>query len=975
MGTSRTGWHRRGSASLGVAAAIACGLFCLLPAGTFGTNLPGAAGAPPPLCVPPAPCVPPGTSGPGEPNEWRELSAAGHLAPSPRSASAAAYDPSASAVILFGGRSATGEPLGDTWEFSRGAWTPLTVAGPSPRWGASAAYDPLTGRLVLFGGENATGPLADTWTFNGSAWRLLPTLAAPSPREDAAVVYDPVLQGILLFGGSPGGPIAANDTWVFSDGGWERLGGSLQGAPAPLEGPELVYLPNASMVLLEGAPQATGVGPGASGSEWSLVGTRWSPMAADGPLPPARAGAAFASDPPDGSAVLFGGWSVGPSEIGAARSDTWVYRDGAWANQTLSLSTAPEARSEAAAAYDPMAGGVIVVGGTGATGTLGDSWAYGAIPLAITVRVSPTSGESPLNASFEATIQGGSPPYRSNWTFGDGEGSGDAANATHEYVGVGTYQAQLVVNDSAGGSASVSVTIHVLTSWEAAHQWGELSVPASRAPSPRWSAQAAYDPPIEAGLMFGGELSNGAAANDTWEFVDGVWFNLSANLSVAPGARWGGALAYDPSAGDLVLFGGAAASHTYNDTWTYSPAVGWQEIPTDTAPSPRVFAAFVDDPALGADLLFGGGIRSAGGGWTIYNDTWEWRNGAWTNLTSPLIRGPPPTIGASLSYDSLTGELLMFGGSALPPGGTPGTCYPDAELWVFAGDQWTLSTSANPPTDRLLSASAFLPAEGSTVVFGGAEARNGACGAGGDTWSYSNATWTNISGGIEVTPPSRSAAAALYDAQAGVFVLFGGDENGLALNDTWVYPAILNESSTTSTQETSGASPGNPNGSGGSGPGNTSTGGSGAFTVGYTISGSASPEPDLVRFSATETGGVGPFVVSWYFGDSSPSAIGANVTHSYTLAGDFEAVLTVIDSTGQTVVELVGPVNVLPAVPAHTGPASITPAGIGTGWVFPVLGLAAVGVVLVAVLVELRQRRLREEGNALVREIEDSKNP
>ena len=130
-----------------------------------------------------------------------------------------------------------------------------------------------------------------------------------------------------------------------------------------------------------------------------------------------------------------------------------------------------------------------------------------------------------------------------------------------------------------------------------------------------------------------------------------------------------------------------------------------------------------------------------------------------------------------------------------------------------------------------------------------------------------------------------------------------------------------------------------------------------------------------MSFSATETGGVAPFVITWYFGDSTPDAAGSNVSHSYTVAGTFEAVLTVVDATGDTVIELVGPIVVLPPLPGTTGPASVAPAGGGGGWLYPGLAAAAIGVVVVALLVEFRQRRLREEGNALVRDIEQSKNP
>lgn len=886
-----------------------------------------------------------------------------------------AYDPTASAVILFGGEGVSGEALGDTWEFAHGSWAPLPAASaaPSPRWGASMAYDGATGRLLLFGGENATSRFGDTWAFNGTAWHQFPTFSAPSPRYGAAMTYDPALQGVVLFGGTTAAPAPANDTWLLADGTWEDLAPQLRSSPGPLLGPELAFNANGSSLLLEGAPYPS---TGSAAAFWELAGLGWTPLiqgAASTPAP--RAEAAFVPDPAIGATVLFGGLLSAPSGETVPLGDTWTYSTGHWTNDTTALPASPRARFGAAVAYDPEAGGVLLFGGADGPAVEGDTWSFAPTPVQLTVTVSPTAGEAPLNVTFQASVHGGVPPYFANWTLGDGSSPLPTTNGSHDYTGVGTYLAELVVNDSAGGSATAAVTIQVLTPWEAAHQWGELAVPASRAPTPRWSTQVAYDPSIGAALLFGGELAGGVAAGDTWVFDDGVWINLTSGLAVSPPARWGGALAYDPGAGDLVLFGGSDGTQTFNDTWTYSPSVGWQETPTDTAPSPRLLSALVEDPGIGGDLLYGGGLRSSTGGWTIYNDTWEWKDGAWTNLTAPLIRGPPPTLGASTAYDSADAQVLMFGGSALPPGGTPGTCYPDSELWIFADDQWSLSPVPDPPSQRLLSAAAYVPGDGSTILFGGAEARSGGCAAGGDTWSYDNATWSNLSGGIDVTPPARSAAAAIYDASDGELVLFGGDENGVPLNDTWVYPAVLNETSTTTTEQTVSQSSGSSSGSGGTGWGNLSGNGAGTFTVGYTISGAGGHVPDVVSLSATETGGTAPFAVSWYFGDSTPDGTGANISHTYTVPGTFEAVLTVVDASGQTVVELVGPIVVEPSLPGANGPAALTPPPGEVGWLFPGLGIAAVGVVVVAVLVELRQRRLREEGNALVREIEQSKNP
>ncbi len=589
-----------------------------------------------------------------------------------------AYDPALSSVVLFGGQSGTGEALGDTWEFAHGAWVPVPSSAPtpSPRWGAAMAFDAATGRIVLFGGENSTSRLGDTWIFNGTAWHPSPTASSPSPRAGAAIAFDPALQGVVLFGGDTSAPLPANDSWLLEGGTWQNLASMVQGSPGPLEGPSMSYLPTSSSVLLEGLPEPSSAGQPAA-SLWALNGATWNALSpGTGPAPLPRASASLVANPVGGFAVLFGGAGRTPSGGTETLGDTWSYGAGGWQNDSPTLAVEPGPRSGAASTFDPIGGGVLLFGGTDGPTVLGDTWSYGPVPVQLTVTVSPTAGVAPLNVTFEAAVHGGVAPYSAAWLLGDGAASIPSGNGSHVYAGEGTYVAELQVNDSAGATATASVTIHVLTPWEATHQWGELALPASRAPSPRWSAQVTYDPAIGAALLFGGQLPGGGAAGDTWVFANGVWINLTAGLATAPSPRWGGALAYDPGAGDLVLFGGSNGGQSFNDTWTYSPAVGWQETPTDTAPGPRVLASLVDDPGVGGDLLFGGGLRASGGGWSIFNDTWEWKDGVWTNLTAPLIRGPPPTLGATITYDPSTQQILMFGGSALPPGGTPGYLLP-----------------------------------------------------------------------------------------------------------------------------------------------------------------------------------------------------------------------------------------------------------------------------------------------------------
>ena len=75
---------------------------------------------------------------------------------------------------------------------------------------------------------------------------------------------------------------------------------------------------------------------------------------------------------------------------------------------------------------------------------------------------SPSSGNAPLNVSFDASSSydpdGSITSY--TWSFGDG-GSGSGIATTHTYTNAGTYTARLAVTDNDGGTASVSHSIIV----------------------------------------------------------------------------------------------------------------------------------------------------------------------------------------------------------------------------------------------------------------------------------------------------------------------------------------------------------------------------------------------------------------------------------------------------------------------------------------------------------------------------------
>ena len=116
----------------------------------------------------------------------------GHLPPA-RCCGAMAYDAFTQEMVEFGGIGVCGG-CNDTYVLSAGRWLDLpasqNTAPPSRSW-SSMAYDPALQEIVLFGGESYAGqPLGDTWTFNGTVWSQLAPAQAPAPRWSAGLAWD-----------------------------------------------------------------------------------------------------------------------------------------------------------------------------------------------------------------------------------------------------------------------------------------------------------------------------------------------------------------------------------------------------------------------------------------------------------------------------------------------------------------------------------------------------------------------------------------------------------------------------------------------------------------------------------------------------------------------------------------------------------------------------------------------------------------
>ncbi len=562
--------------------------------------------------------------------------------PSARDSGSMADDPADGMVILFGGYGG----LGDTWGFAGGNWVPLisqtsctgsggTTPCPSPRADGAFAWDAALSGDVLFGGG---GPLNDTWLYRSGSWTQLIAPAnctgisgpvpCPSPREEASLTYDFADNILLLFGGY-NGSADLSDTWAFQAGSWHLLASAsgCRSCPAGRSSAGFAYDPSLGGALLFG-------GYAYRGDSWSFSGGRWTPVVQT-QMPGPRWDASLAWDPLDQVVLLFGGSN------GTAFGDTWTYAHGVW-RQVLppslcTVSSCPSARSGAALAWDGSDRVMILFGGmtTSSGGFLHDTWSY-------------------AGGNWSQVISGASctsstcPSARANSSM-----AWDPAD--REVILFGGYGTSY---DGDTWAFSGGSWTEVLST----SQCG--SVPC---PSPRESASIATAPPPSSGVvLFGGTTASGPV-NDTWQFTGVAWTDLlsaaACRSQACPSIRSGAAMALDPIAGTVDLFGGVNGSRTLSDTWVFTGR-NWTSVPL-YGPSARSFASLAPDPSDGYLLLVGGYSP-----YGLLPDVWAL--GPAVQAATPTATLSPVDVGETTIFDVLvtgagsTASWTTWQG--LPPG-------------------------------------------------------------------------------------------------------------------------------------------------------------------------------------------------------------------------------------------------------------------------------------------------------------------
>lgn len=487
--------------------------------------------------------------------------------PSPRRYGAMIHDPVRRHTLLFGGATATGALLADTWAWDGFRWRPLpSAAAPSGRQLAGTAFDSGRGRVVLYGGLSTQ--TTDTWEHDGTTWHLAAS-TGPTPGNPA-MAYDEAraLTVLVIYGGFLGSPA---ETWEWNGSSWRprAVGGPW---PTQRQQPGLVWDPARRRTVMFGGNESPGEIWEWDGFSWRLAATVAEPQ---------RQSPIGWWDPARGAIAMFGGSMDFPGGSGPARSDLWT-----WDGQNLGRvhgDVRPSSRFSHGIAASQTTGTALLFGGFQNVGNPTDTWLWnGAAWRQATPAVSPGPRTNP-GIAFDLGAN--------RWLM-----FGGAAGAT---------------------------ALDELWSFDGTN-WQRLVTPT--APFPRASMGIAFDITRNTLVIFGG-TGNGAMGNDTWEWNGTAWRRVFTPN--APSARMDVPMDFDIARNRIVLFGGrigATAQDQLADTWEYDGTT-WVRMQPTVSPPNLLMPSLVYELTQGACTMCGHRVVSQN---QFDLERWRYDGTTWT---------------------------------------------------------------------------------------------------------------------------------------------------------------------------------------------------------------------------------------------------------------------------------------------------------------------------------------------------------
>jgi hypothetical protein len=197
--------------------------------------------------------------------------------------------------------------------------------------------------------------------------------------------------------------------------------------------------------------------------------------------------------------------------------------------------------------------------------------------------------------------------------------------------------------------------------------------------------------------------------NSTWTFANDTWTNRTGTGAAPFGYGGGASMVYDSTDG-TVLLEATNLSFSGERTWAYHAGT-WTELFPSHQPTPRWYATMAFDPLLNETVLFGGLGLTPEGGELWLADTWVYSHGDWSQVATGTS-STTAQFSQSMTFDPLTGQVVLVTDALSPP--VLGRY--DFQTFVFNGTGW-VEQAATFPYDAFggFSTLTFDPAFGGLV--------------------------------------------------------------------------------------------------------------------------------------------------------------------------------------------------------------------------------------------------------------------
>ncbi len=793
---------------------------------------------------------------------WTQLSPLG-APPAQLSFPTAVFDPSTDQMVIFGGNTTSG-PLSAVFTLSNAnnlggepTWTQRSPAGtPGARYGATGVYNPGNDQLIIFGGDNGSGDLNDTWYLDDANWTpaarmVITAFSAPTavagPTVNLSVTVanqgtaaslpfplvfywsktSTVTPAAFLFGYYCAfGEIAAGSSETCA-GQIEVPAGLTAGAwyPAAIADPALTIpeLSRAGNTRLadSGSTQVPSAIVECTAASTPVTSMSFSSA---GGVQPANQTCTIITSPTgfpvsaQATTTSGGNWlsaslPAPPPQLNQITSPATLtvsvniagLASASYSGQITILATGASAlvlpvtltvARPTTLSISKTHSGDFTQGQQGAQYTVTVSNAAGTPATSGTVTVTET-----LPAGLSLVSMAGT-----GWTCG----GGDTCSRSDPLAGGGSYPSITVtvnvattatspqvntVSVSGGGSASANATDSTAIGPPASPPTWDPLAPTGTLPGTRYFSAAVLDPSANQMIVFGGDSGN-SALTDVWRLSLGAtpFWTQVAPSGTAP-SYGGGSAVYDATNSRMIVFGGFNSSGNGNQTSVLNYANGkngtpaWITLsPTGSLPPVRAGHTAVYDTANDRMIVFGGYTGSS-----YLNDVWVLTNAndlggtpGWIQLT-PSGTAPSARSEQNAVYDQANNRMIVFGG--ISNGGNRLN-----DTWVLSNANglggtpaWTqLQPTGGVPAGRILATTIFDPTTDSMVLFGGQSTA-----ALSDVWTLANANglggtpfWTSRSPGGN--PGARYGAGGVYKSSSDELIIFGGNNGSADLNDTWV---------------------------------------------------------------------------------------------------------------------------------------------------------------------------------------------